>query len=72
LPASVSTIDGIVVLDWTDHMTIDQARQEKQKQKELPTLSPNIQRIPTACEDHDSNQEALAGIREVAAMFNGG
>lgn len=41
-------------------MHVDQARQEIQKQKELPTLSPNIQRILATCENHDINQEALA------------
>jgi len=43
-------------------MSIDQARQEIQKQKELPTLSPNIQRILSACEDHDINPSALAEV----------
>jgi len=41
-------------------MTIDQARQEIQKQKELPTLSPDIQRILAACEDRNIGQSALA------------
>jgi len=43
-------------------MLIDQARQEIQKQKELPTLSPNIQRLLSACEDHDINQGTLAEV----------
>lgn len=43
-------------------MTIEQSRQEIQQQKELPTLSPNVQRILTACEDHDVSQTALAEI----------
>lgn len=43
-------------------MTIEQARQEIQQQKELPTLSPNVQRILAACEDHDVSQTALAEV----------
>lgn len=43
-------------------MNIELARQEIQKQKELPTLSPNIQRILAACEDHDISQGALANV----------
>lgn len=43
-------------------MSIEQARQEIQKQKELPTLSPDIQRILDACEDHDISQTALASV----------
>lgn len=43
-------------------MSIEQARQEIQKQKELPTLSPNIQRLLSACEDHDINQGKLAEV----------
>lgn len=43
-------------------MTIEQARREIQQQKELPTLSPSIQRILAACEDHAISQTALAGI----------
>ncbi|MBZ0093608.1 MAG: HDOD domain-containing protein, partial [Sulfuricellaceae bacterium] len=41
-------------------MSIDLARQEIQKQKELPTLSPDIQRILTACQDPELAQHALA------------
>lgn len=40
----------------------DRARQEIQKQKELPTLSPNVQRILTACEDHEISQTRLAEV----------
>ncbi len=40
----------------------DRTRQEIQQQKELPTLSPNIQRILSACEDGDINQAALAQV----------
>jgi len=43
-------------------MSIDQARQEIQKQKELPTLSPDIQRILTSCENPAITQSALAEI----------
>ncbi len=43
-------------------MTIDQIRMEVQKQKELPTLSPNIERILSACEDYDINQGLLAEV----------
>lgn len=41
-------------------MSIDLARQEIQKQKELPNLSPDIQRILTACQDPDLTQQDLA------------
>lgn len=43
-------------------MTIDQARREIQQQKELPTLSPSIERILVACEDRHVSQMALAEI----------
>ncbi len=43
-------------------MTTDRTRQEIQQQKELPTLSPNVQRILSACEDHDINQSELANV----------
>lgn len=43
-------------------MTIEQTRQEIQQQKELPTLSPNVQRILATCEDHDVSQTALAEV----------
>lgn len=45
-----------------DHpiMTAEQARREIQRQKELPTLTPSIQRILAACEDHYVSQTALA------------
>jgi HD-like signal output (HDOD) protein len=43
-------------------MTNEQARQEIQQQKELPTLSPSIQRILAACEDRHVSQTALAEI----------
>ena len=43
-------------------MSIEHARQEIQKQKELPTLSPDIQRILDACQDHDISQTALAAV----------
>ncbi len=41
-------------------MSIDLARQEIQKQKELPSLSPDIQRILTACQDPDLTRQDLA------------
>lgn len=43
-------------------MSIEHARQEIQKQKELPTLSPDVQRILAACENHDISQTALAQV----------
>jgi len=43
-------------------MTAAQARREIQQQKELPTLTPNIQLILAACEDHGVSQTALAEI----------
>lgn len=43
-------------------MSVDQARQEIQKQKELPTLSPDIERILTGCENPTITQTALADI----------
>lgn len=43
-------------------MSIEQARQEIQKQKELPTLSPDIQRILDSCENPTITQTALADI----------
>lgn len=46
--------------------TNDRTRQKIQQQKELPTLSPNIQRILSACEDGDISQAALAGAGRVA------
>lgn len=41
-------------------MTAELARREIQRQKELPTLTPSIQRILAACEDHHVSQTALA------------
>lgn len=43
-------------------MNIEQARQEIQKQKELPTLSPNVQRILDACENPDINHGSFADV----------
>jgi HD-like signal output (HDOD) protein len=43
-------------------MTSDLARREIQQQKELPTLSPSIQRVLVACEDRHISQSALADI----------
>lgn len=43
-------------------MSIEQARMEIQRQKELPTLSPDIQRILTTCEDPDVSQGTLVGV----------
>jgi HD-like signal output (HDOD) protein len=47
-----------------DHpiMKAEQARREIQQQKELPTLTPSVQRILAACEDHHVSQTALAAI----------
>jgi len=41
-------------------MTADKTRQKIQQQKELPTLTPSMQRILTACEDQGISQTALA------------
>lgn len=41
-------------------MSLEQTRQEIQKQKELPTLSPDVQRILTSCENPTITQNALA------------
>lgn len=43
-------------------MSIEQSRQEIQRQKELPTLSPDIQRILISCESHDISAKELADI----------
>lgn len=43
-------------------MSIEQARQEIQKQKELPTLSPDIQRILSSCENPTIAHGALADV----------
>ena len=43
-------------------MTIEQSRQEIQRQKELPTLSPDIQRILTSCNNPDISSANLAEI----------
>lgn len=43
-------------------MKAEQARREIQQQKELPTLTPSVQRILAACEDHHVSQTALAEI----------
>lgn len=43
-------------------MSIEQSRQEIQRQKELPTLSPDIQRILTSCENPDISAKELADI----------
>lgn len=43
-------------------MPVEQARQEIQRQKELPTLSPDVQRILNACEDSEISQIVLAGV----------
>lgn len=43
-------------------MTAELTRQKIQQQKELPTLTPDIQRILTACQDNDINQTELADI----------
>ena len=43
-------------------MTVSQIRQEVQKQKELPTLSSNVERILSACGDHDIKQSELAEV----------
>lgn len=41
-------------------MTAEKTRQKIQQQKELPTLTPNMQRILAACEDQGISQTALA------------
>lgn len=43
-------------------MSIEQNRQRIQQQKELPTLSPAVQRILSACEDRGISQTALAEV----------
>ena len=43
-------------------MSIDQTRQEAQRLKQLPTLSPNIQRLLSSCGDPNVTQTALAEI----------
>lgn len=43
-------------------MNVEQARQEIQQQKELPTLSPNAQRILAICEDQGASQSALVEV----------
>ncbi|MCX8016872.1 MAG: HDOD domain-containing protein [Rhodocyclaceae bacterium] len=43
-------------------MPIEHNRLKIQQQKELPTLSPAIQRILAACEDRDISQAALAEV----------
>lgn len=43
-------------------MSIDQTRQEAQRLKQLPTLSPNIQRLLSSCGDPNITQTALAEI----------
>ncbi|MCW8826797.1 MAG: HDOD domain-containing protein [Gammaproteobacteria bacterium] len=45
-------------------MTQERARQEIQQQKELPTLSPNIEEILQACKDHDIDHHQLSKILE--------
>lgn len=45
-------------------MTQEQARQEIQQQKELPTLSPNIDEILQACKDPDIDHLKLSQILE--------
>lgn len=46
------------------HMTQEQTRQEIQQQKELPTLSPNIEEILQACKDPDIDHLKLSQILE--------
>lgn len=43
-------------------MTIEQSRLEIQRQKELPTLSPDIQRILTSCNNPDISSTELAAV----------
>lgn len=43
-------------------MNVEHARQTIQQQKELPTLSPNAQRILTVCEDPAASQSALVKV----------
>lgn len=42
------------------NMTVEKTRQKVQQQKELPTLTPSMQRILVACEDQGISQTALA------------
>jgi len=43
-------------------MSIDRARQEIQRQKELPTLSPNVQHILDVCEDPEVSRNEVARV----------
>lgn len=43
-------------------MTLDQVRQEIQQQKELPTLSPNIQHILDVCENANASRGEVAAV----------
>ena len=47
-------------------MIQDQTRQEIQQQKELPTLSPNIEEILQACKDPDIDHLKLSSILEAS------
>lgn len=43
-------------------MSVDQVRQEIQRQKELPTLSPNVQHILDVCEDANASRSEVAAV----------
>ncbi|MCW8888553.1 MAG: HDOD domain-containing protein, partial [Gammaproteobacteria bacterium] len=55
---------GLKLFKAFDPMTQERARQEIQQQKELPTLSPNIEEILQACKDHDIDHQQLSKILE--------
>jgi HD-like signal output (HDOD) protein len=52
-------------------MNAAQTRQKIQQQKELPTLSPSVQRILTVCEDPGASQSALIEVLGEAPTIAG-
>lgn len=56
---------------FTSSMNPEVARQKIQQQKELPTLSPSVQRILSVCEDYGASQIALMEVLSEAPTIAG-